>query len=115
MKRATHRNDADLILALIRATAIWEGDTQSAAVVKPLRELLWFVWEKPRLGETVRAKYPVEALWSEAARSAYAHDVGCRLVIEHVTPTNLLIRDLLRTPPKTVAALVRRLNPDLLT
>lgn len=109
-KLATHRDDADLILAVLRATAQWEGDTQSSAIVKPVRELLWFVWERPRLGETVRRKYPVSALWSRDARDAYAVDHKTPLVLEHVTPVNLIVRDLLRRPPKTVAALVRVLN-----
>jgi hypothetical protein len=112
-KPPTHRNDAELLLAVIEATATWEGDTPSNAVVKPLRELLWAVWEKQRLGETVRGKYPVDALWSREAREAYWSDPRCRLVLEHVTPVNVVVRHLLRRPPRTVAALVRILNREL--
>jgi hypothetical protein len=109
----THRNDAELLLAVIEATATWEGDTQTDAVVKPIRELLWAVWEKPRLGQSVRGKYPVDALWSRAARDAYESDPRCRLVLEHVIPVNLVVRHLLRRPPRTLAALVRILNRQL--
>ena len=106
---ATHRNDADLILAVVRATAEWEGDTQAIAVVKPIRELIWAVWEKPRLGDTVRSKYTVAVQWSRAARKSYRADPKPGLVLEHVTPMNLIVRDLLRKPPANVAALVRLL------
>ena len=109
-KPPTHRNDAELVLAVVRATAEWEGDTQVIAVVKPIRELIWAVWEKPRLGETVRSIYPVAAPWSRAAREAYKADHKTPLVLDHVTPMNLIVRDLLRKPPVNVAALVRLLN-----
>lgn len=109
-KPATHRHDAELILAVLRATAAWEGDTQSDAVVRPIRDLLWAVWEKPRLGPVVRRRYPIHALWSRAARDAYEADPAVPLVLEHVTPVNVIVRDLLRRPPATVASLTRTLN-----
>jgi hypothetical protein len=41
--------DAGLILEVVRATAAWQLERDVPAVVKPIRELIWFVWEQPRL------------------------------------------------------------------
>jgi len=35
------------------------------------------------------------------------NDERCRLVLKHVMPANVIVRDLLRRPPSTVAALAR--------
>jgi hypothetical protein len=112
-KLATHRNDAQLILDVIRATAAWQDGTALDGVIKPLRELIWAVWEQPRLGGTVRGRYPVHAPWSPAARRAYRADPKCPLILEHVTPVRIVVRDLLSRPPANVAALVRVSNRRL--
>jgi hypothetical protein len=102
--------DADLILACIRATADWERATRRRSAVKPLRELIWYVWERPRLpGPLYRSTYPMSVPWTPAARAAYGQPKN-RLVIEHVLPTAVLIRRLLDKPPANRAALIRVLN-----
>ena len=68
--------DAGLILEVVRATAAWQLERDVPAVVKPIRELIWFVWEQPRLVELsrkyevplIRSKYPSWVPWSPAAR-----------------------------------------------
>lgn len=104
------RADATLILAVVHATRSWQEATGRTAPVKPLRELLWTVWEQPRLPRPVhRGKYPLSVPWTPAARAAY-DDPAARLSIEHVVPAAVFVRRLLAKPPKTTAALVRTLN-----
>lgn len=50
---AQRRADVTLILAVVNATRTWEDQTGRTAPVKPLRELLWTVWEQPRLPRPV--------------------------------------------------------------
>lgn len=78
--------------------------------MKPLRELLWTVWEQPRLPRPVhRGKYPLSVPWTPAARAAY-RDPKAPLSIEHVVPASVFVRSLLASPPANNAALVRVLN-----
>lgn len=79
-------------------------------VQKPLREVIWFAWQQPRLGECVRVKYPVHAPWTAAARKAYMADPRCELIIEHVEPLSSLIARLLESPvePAEVAEQLSR-------
>lgn len=105
------KTDAELILSVIRATADWQEATSLEGVVKPLRELIWAVWEAPRLPRPrVRGKYPFDVPWSKGARSALAEDPKCRLVLDHVTPASVIVRDLVRKPPANPASLVRTLR-----
>lgn len=81
---------------------------------KPLRELLWFHWEFPRLPKPlVRNKYPRGVPWGPHARDQLGLDPRCPLVIDHVYPARLLVRRLLDDPPATPAALVRILKRDI--
>ena len=100
---AQRRADVTLILAVVNATRTWEEQAGRTAPVKPLRELLWTVWEQPRLPRPVyRGKYPLSVPWTPAARAAYG-DPTARLSIEHVTPAAVLVRRLLAAPPSTNA------------
>lgn len=104
------RADAKLILATVHAMADWESVSGRPIPAKPPRELVWTVWEQPRLPRPVhRGKYPLAVPWSPAARRANA-DPGARLVIDHVLPAAALARRLLDDPPGTPTALVRILN-----
>jgi hypothetical protein len=87
--------DASLIAAIVRGFQEWERVTRRPPATKVLREALWFFWQKPRLGRRIRGKYPLQVPWTAAARIAYAADPRCPLIIEHVRPVNLLVRQLL--------------------
>lgn len=110
--------DANLILEVVRATAAWQTERDVPAVVKPIRELIWFVWEQPRLVELsrkhgaplIRSKYPSWVPWSASARRALKADPKARLVIEHVYPSSRLVRGLLSKPPANQATLIRKLS-----
>lgn len=65
------------------------------------REALWSFWERPRLpGPLVQSKYPRPYPWSPAARALLTtHGArpsgGWGLILEHLTPRNVLTRDLI--------------------
>lgn len=108
------KNDAEYILEVLHATRRWEEGAERNTVVKPLRELLWAVWEAPRLPkDRVRGKYPKSFLWSDLAREAVDADPACRLVLDHLTPASVVVRRLLDRTPATAAGLVRILRRDL--
>jgi len=114
MTERERSSDAELILSVVRATADWQQSTNLDAIVKPLRELIWAVWEWPRLPRPlVRGKYPASVPWSPGARRAFRADRTCRLVLEHVTPASVIVRDLIRQPPANRASLVRTLRRRL--
>jgi hypothetical protein len=93
----------------LRAAVAWQEATGKPANVKPLRELIWFVWEQPRLQRPLyKSKYPLTVPWTPAARAAYA--VGGPVLLEHVLPAAVLVRRLLADPPGNPAALVRMLR-----
>ncbi len=111
---AHHKTGAELILTVVRATAQWQRVNDDRAVVKPLRQLIWWVWEGPRLPRPrVRGKYPYALSWSRNARRAVRLDPAAPLIIDHVTPINLVIHHLLLRPPLQPAGLVRTLNEKL--
>lgn len=57
------RADAELVLTSVEATAAWEQATGRRSAATPLRELIWYVWERTRLpGRLYRSKYPLEVL-----------------------------------------------------
>jgi hypothetical protein len=89
--------DARCLALILEATRQWESATDTTTSMKPLREWIWFTWQKPRLPRPlVRGKYPVSWLWSLAARDAYFGDPrGCALVVDHVEPIARVIRDLI--------------------
>lgn len=102
--------DAELILTTVRASAEWEQATGRAVRVKPLRELIWFTWEQPRLPRPLYlSKYPLTAPWTPAAFDRYERR-SRGLVIEHVTPASVLVRRLLKEPPATADDLMRALD-----
>ena len=88
--------DGDLLTAMLHATSAWRARTGLTQPTKPLRELVWFTWQQPRLPKPlVRSKYPEQAPWTEAARLALAQDARARLVIEHVEPVSVVLTKLL--------------------
>lgn len=108
---AADHHDAALLAAVVRGFQEWQAATGRTPATKVLREALWFFWQKPRLGPRVRGKYPTAAPWTAAARAAYAADPRCALVIEHVRPVNLLVRELL-TGAGTTATVLATLRAE---
>lgn len=110
------RTDTRLILDVLTATQRWQEERGEQATAKPIREMIWFHWELPRMreirenrqGTLVRGKYPAWVPWSPSARSAY--EVGERIGLEHVYPAHLIVRDLLARTPKNEAMLIRKLT-----
>ena len=91
--------DGGALLAILRVT----GETRTrrtAGSMHIAREALWSFWERPRLPKPlVGNKYPVSYPWSPKARAVYQQHQGrpvggFGLVLEHLTPRNLLIMDL---------------------
>ncbi len=115
------RLDAMLILDVLRATRAWVDESKKAAPTRPVRELIWSVWEKPRLRHYAdehrlafhRSKYPSWVPWSPLARAIHADDPQARLVFEHLTPARVIVRDLIERVPATPAGLIKVLNARL--
>src|SRR5262245_3546517 len=106
------RTDAELIRSVLLATIDWQRTRDQELVISPLRELIWCVWEIPRLREIaatpgkrlVDRKYPSWVPWSPSARAAYEeHGEKCRISLEHVMPAYIVVKELLRKPPATNA------------
>ena len=120
-RTADARRDATLILECLHATKRWSDECGTRAVSKPIRELLWFVWEKPRLARYAdthkllmpKRKYPGWVPWSPGARKVYRRGLSEPLVLEHVTPSALIVQDLIARPPGSPAALIKILNDRL--
>jgi hypothetical protein len=89
--------DAALVADVAIALRRWEAAIGRQAVLRPLREAIWFVWERPRLPKPlVRGKYPEQVHWSAHARQLHLHgDSRRELVIEHAAPMRLLMRRLI--------------------
>src|SRR5437763_206556 len=73
--------------------------------VRLVREALWFFWEQPRLPRPlVASKYPLPYPWSLEAQAVWnggkTHRPpgGWGLIIEHLYPRELLVRDLFDAP-----------------
>ena len=94
------RADAQLVVDIARALRTWEQATGTTALLRPLREAIWFYWERPRLPKPlVRGKYPESAPWSRRARELHLYgDSRGELVIEHAAPMKLLMRRLIDDP-----------------
>lgn len=106
--------DAALVAATAQAMREWQATTGLRPSIKPLREMIWFYWQAPRLPKPrVRGKYPKSFPWSAAARAAYRGDPRCPLVIEHAQPIALLVQELLDGPPLVVEAVRRLLEARL--
>ncbi len=91
---------------MLHAAATWQETSGRPPTIKPIRELMWFVWEQPRLPRPVhRGKYPLSVPWTPAARRAY-EEPGAPVSIEHVIPAAVLVRRLLQDPPGTTEALM---------
>lgn len=74
---------------------------RNAGTTHVARQALWSFWELPRLPRPlVQSKYPAAYPWSAEARSIYLSNStrptgGWGLVLEHVTPRNVLLRELI--------------------
>ena len=120
-RTADSRRDATLILECLQATKRWSDESGQKPVAKPIRELIWFVWEKPRLARYADAndllmpkrKYPGWVPWSPEARRIFNRGLAEQLVLEHVTPSGLIVQDLIAKPPASAAALIKTLNARL--
>lgn len=120
-RTADARRDATLILECLHATKKWSDECGTKAVSKPIRELLWFVWEKPRLARyadkhklpMLKRKYPGWVPWSPGALKVYKRGLSEPLVLEHVTPSSIIVQDLITRPPGSPAALIKILNARL--
>lgn len=104
--------DARFIADVVEAARRWRASSGRRVRQKPIREAIWFYWQEPRLSAPlVRSKYPKRAMWTEAARAAYAADEA--LEIDHVEPMENLIRRLL-DGPTTLDRVLEELRPSLM-
>lgn len=87
---------ARAVARLAANIVVLERDLGKQVSRKPLREAIWFWWNAPRFGhlERVRSKYPLTLRWSPAAWAARA-DRTSQLVLEHVTPLNIHVDQLI--------------------
>ena len=94
---------ADVVGARVRAIArlaatiaVLERDLGKQVSRKPLREAIWFWWNVPRFSQLkrVRSKYPLTLRWSPAAWAG-STERGSQLVLEHVTPLNIHVDQLI--------------------
>lgn len=105
----THRRlrddnaDLSLILNVVKAFQAHAEATRRPSSIKPLREVIFFQWEGPRLppGGTRSAQLP----HSPAARAQRATGDHSGLVYEHVRPLSTVIRQLLDHAPEDVDSL----------
>lgn len=87
--------DAAFIAAVARALREWEMVTGAKVAQKPLREAVWFYWERHRLHPALRSHYPRKGLWSPAARAAVQAGLDRNnLVIDHSEPIGLLMKEM---------------------
>lgn len=93
--------DAHGLLTILGATARTRS-RRGAGSMHIAHEALWSVWEHPRLPRPlVSNKYPLAYPWSAAARALYAQakerpSGGYGVVLDNLTPRNLLIHELWR-------------------
>lgn len=113
--------DAAGLVAVLRVVQDSLGRRPPSLPNHLAREALWDLWERPRLPEPlVGSKYPLSYPWSPDARSIYQAAGGKRppkgwgLVLEHLTPRSLLLRDLiLRSEALTPGDVVEILRQGL--
>lgn len=99
-----------LIVTGCGSSHTWERASGRFLAIKPIRELIFAVWEAPRLPPPLlRSKYPLSAPWTPAARLLYSSGAS-KVSLEHVTPAAVMIGDLLDRPPPDVEALVQILQ-----
>lgn len=104
-----HR-DAELILSVLQAAHAWERASARYLKVKPIRELIFWVWEDPRLPQPLlRSKYPLTVPWTPVAQALYPNGAG-EVSLEHVTPAAVIVASLLDNPPPDPGALVEILQ-----
>lgn len=113
------RLDAEALLSvLVAAKGVMQRHGVSGAQ-HLAREALWDIWERPRLpAPLVSSKYPMRYPWSPAARHLFKENDGRRpsggwgLVLEHLTPRNLLlgalVDELAEQTPETLAEYLHR-------
>ena len=95
--------DLRLILDVLRAHRAHQDESGRPMTVKVLRELIFSVWEAPRL--PAGGKYSRDLPHSPQARARRLRGERGGLVFEHVHPINLVIRGLLANVPDDAAAL----------
>lgn len=95
-------------------------ERRNAGTSHVARQALWSFWELPRLPKPLlHGKYPKRYPWSAEAAALYLASPmrpagGWGLVLEHLTPANLLMADLIKMAPKlTPRKLINRLDKRL--
>jgi hypothetical protein len=99
--------DAQSVTEVVRAAySTLERQRPRAGPLRLVREAVWYLWEQPRLPRPlIRDKYPLAYPWSPGAQEVIEHaaswnsygrppDGQWSLVIEHLYPRELMIRDL---------------------
>lgn len=97
--------DAAALFEVVKASyATLQRRRPRAGPLRLVREAVWFLWEQPRLPRPlIASKYPLDYPWSPTAQDIFKHfyQLGSRrpggwgLVIEHLYPRELLVRDLI--------------------
>jgi hypothetical protein len=101
-------DDLQLIWNILRSYDEHRRAVTSPRPVRIIREVLFFVWEAPRLPKGgKRSRYLPH---SPAARAQRLTGDDSGLVYEHVMPISLVIKDLLVDPPGETASLRNRLD-----
>lgn len=97
--------DAAAVLEVVNASYLTlQQRQQRGGPLRLVREAVWFLWEQPRLPKPlIENKYPLDYPWSLRAQEAFASFYkrgsyrppgGWGLVIEHLYPRELLVKDL---------------------
>lgn len=112
--------DAGGLLSVLQGCRLMRT-RRHAGTTHVARQALWSFWELPRLPRPlIQNKYPPAYPWSAAARALYeSHEVappgGRGLVLEHLTPRNLLLDDLIQRCDKlTIQRLIAELSSRLI-
>ena len=107
--------DATVVKQAVDALRGYRSAGGQVKSLKPLRELVGFYWEHPRLTQPrVRSKYPTSSLWSADARASYRADPKkCRLVMEHSQPVGLVLRNLVEGTTTTANEIAEILRSSL--
>ncbi len=110
VQTAPDQDEADLrlILSVLRSYDEHQRSVTSPRPVRIIREVLFFVWEAPRLPKGGKRSRYLPHSPSARAQRLTGDDSG--LVYEHVMPISSVIRDLLADPPGDTASLRKRLD-----
>lgn len=118
-------SDAEALLAILRIASKTRA-RRGAGSMHTAREALWSLWERPRLpAPLIGGKYPSGYPWSPGARATYAASGkrptgGWGLILEHLTPRNLLLEALFisadeMTTDELIALLADKLIATVMT